>query len=300
MAQTSNASFGLMSANIQAALGVKQAIQTADYATEILKQQCTLQSEEAKVMGGAEGPKGNFGILGSMLNTSIIAAEQQKGAMDDEAIGKLVSGGLTLAAAGGTLICMKTTPSSPSDEELKSLNSFKKSLQGPSADALVVQEHTDESGATEAAAKARIAKWKGTEETNADFSTVDEKDETQDKAIALLKKPENASEKEAILKNLQREITQRQSRVASEKSNMQNMQVQFINMGNQTATSFTQGTAETYQARMQQSSAIESADSKMMESAEQAVSQLYNTAGSQASQEQQMINQTLQAIAFPA
>lgn len=137
-------SFGCMTTNIAAAIGIKTAIQTTNTATKTLDQECRLQKEQAKMLGGI-GEDSGHGLIAMELDTQITSANEAGQAIQDEAFGALASG---IVAGIGTGVSVGAFKFAGKDEdmetELSNAESFKSELNDGNEEELEIGEENED------------------------------------------------------------------------------------------------------------------------------------------------------------
>lgn len=303
--------FGCMTANIGAAIGVKTAIQTTNEATKTLDQQCHLQKEQARMLGGI-GEDSGHGLIALELNTQIASAQSAGTAIQDEAFGSLASG---IVAAIGTAASMgafaKVGTDADMETELSNAESFKAELNKNDEAELEMGEV--DTGPDSALKKMqedeRIAKWRGNDTKEPDFSHYKKEsdhlstEEKQDLIInkrALARVKSDPDLKTEISHNIDRTILRLKAKIADHRTQKQNSVINLLSQGTNSASSIAQSGGHMGQASETSSSQIQSAYGSLLEKAAQQASQQAGAAAQQASSIQGEIANLLQNIAFPA
>lgn len=324
MGTSTKSEFGLMSTNLAAALGIRMATKTVNFETETLDQQCKLQEEYARELGGyvnkgtQEDPSyqvnvesdGNIttGLLGMELNTQINAAKQAGQAIESEAFGTLGSAIVGTVGVLGTLGTLagvgKLGGSKDLEGELDNLKGFKTELNSTSEDTDIEMRETNPNPVEENRIEGRISKWTGNDVKDPDFSDYDAKDTSSEEAIlnkkAMQRLREDPRRLHEVAHNVDREILKREQKVASLKTEQQNTFVNIVSQTSNAGQSYSQYDGKLHQGAETTESQMDNAYGSVLEKTTQTVTQQFSNAGQQANTRQSEIANTLQNIAFPA
>lgn len=319
-----SSSFGQMTVNIAAGIGMKQAMKTVNYETETLDQQCKLQQEFARELGGyvnkgtSEDPNYQIsfgshgevssGILGEELQTQIDSADDAGDAIKNEAMGTLSAAIVGTVAVIGSGLAMKFAGGSKeTEDEIGNLKGFKNELGNPAGDDADVElgsVHSDDS-VDDDAINARIAKWKGSDIKEADFSDYVKDGEGDEailnrKAMERLNDGHHQSDLAAVNRNIDRGISKAEMRYTDSRMQARNTLTQVISQASGAGEGYSKAGGQIAQASNTQDSQKDTAYAAVLEKAINNINQQASTAAQAASQRQQEITNTLQNIATPA
>ena len=259
--------FGTM--DFAALEGTKNAIATIDADTSILETESSFAKDLAETEGGlnTNGTESlsngkPTGILAEEFSLGISAAQNEQNALEAQAQGSMISGALTLGLSGAGLIV--GIGSSGYDlysdrwgnSEIKNVSDFSKALHDNS-----LTESPEENVASEenvanitpgdsTKIDQRIAKWKGSDQKEGDFSDwgVENEDTLNKQAIAKLQNDENKDELIAIQKAADKRIEDLKEKRSNRNSQNFNTMSQCIQQFTQAGSSIANSKAETAQA----------------------------------------------------
>ena len=260
--------FGTM--DFAALEGTKNAIATIDADTSILETESSFAKDLAETEGGLN--TNGTGILAEEFKMGINAAKAEQSALQQQAIGSYISGGLTLGFSGAGLACgVIATRSSPENSEINNVSSFSKALQDKSLtenpeenEVIFTQENPKE-------IDQRIAKWKGSDQKEGDFSDwgVKSEDTLNKQAIAKLQNDENKDELIAIQKAADKRIEDLKEKQSNRKAQTFNTVSQCTQQIAQAGSSFASGATEWNQAQDQVESKKDTVSQEVYKNSEQ-------------------------------
>lgn len=282
--------FGAMTTNIAAAIGVKQATQTVEQAEKTLAQQCDLQAEMAKQMGGL-GPDAGKGLIVLQLHEAIDSANSAGQAIRDEAAGTLGAGsvgaaGCAFSGIGG----WKMNENEMLSKDLDSANALDAKLTTFSGSASISTPASQD-------ALDHVARWRGIGK-EADFSTHGNDDMLDNEALAHIH--QNPKIRNEIQDNLNKHRHDLELRKSTDITQRRNNLLNAVNQVSQAGSQNSSGGGQLAKATDTTKSQKAQAEAQAIQTAEQAVAAQTEAAKQAASTYQGEMADILKNIAFPA